>query len=178
MPRQRLAVRHVFVGFDPCGSSDFPAAFMHAALYFLKHFGRVLFDNAVYRSLRLSVGELGILLHQRQYCAEGIDCHRRRFVIAPHPVHIDVGMRYAIYGKCLYRAAKVRKPGFDLLSHGSGQRLAFADSRDKFVSRRLDTRVKLAAADFGNTGKAAKLIVNSPGPVIGVCGAVDNVEFL
>ena len=84
---------------------------MHAALDFLNHFGRVFSHNTVNRCLGFrEYLNSGILVHQRQYCPDGVNRHRRSSPDSPtYPVHAYVGMGYAVYGVCFYRVAQVGK---------------------------------------------------------------------
>jgi len=95
--------------------SHLPSAFFHPLLDLLEH-GRVVFlDERVDAGLALGVGQVGILLHEREHAGEGVVGGRAGLGPAPHPVHVDVAVSDAVDGEGFGFFGYLGELGFGLL---------------------------------------------------------------
>ena len=123
MPGHAFQRRQVLVQLHKRGTGIFPASFLHTGTNPLKQLRVIILGNAVHRSLRLGKCEVRILVHQIQHGAEGVQRHIHRFMEAPHPVHINVGMGHTVHGHGLGGFRQGQQHFFRLAAHGIRQRV-------------------------------------------------------
>ena len=124
--RHALLGGHVLVRLHPRGSRNLPAPFLYPAANHVQHRGLEFLHDAIGGSLRLRVGELRKFLHQLQHRAERFQRHGDRFMIRPHPVHVDVRVPDHMYRVGLRRVLQRKQNLLRPLRGGLGDRaLAF-----------------------------------------------------
>jgi len=116
MTGHALSAGHILVMLHPCGSRNFPAAFVNPFFDLLQHGGIVLLHNPINGSLGLRKFKPGIVLHQAEHGAQCIQHDGDRLLPPPHPVHIHMGMgdtQHAIFLCILRQRSQLffRRPG-------------------------------------------------------------------
>ena len=158
MPGHAFQRRQVLVQLHKRGTGIFPASFLHTGTNPLKQLRVIILSNAVHRSLGLGKCEVRILVHQVQHGAEGVQRHIHRFMEAPHPVHINVGMGHTVHGHGLGGFRQGQQHFFRLAAHGIRQRVLLCPGliqnvhrliQESFISSCFMSVDFLCHGDFG-----------------------------
>ena len=142
MPQHGLGIGHIVVCLHPRGRGAFPAAFPDALLDLLHHIRVVFFHDLIDRRLRLGKMEVRVFLHQGQHGAEGSQRGGHRLRVAPHPVHVDVGVCGQNQLVVLRLLLKRLKQPLRLLADGVAQYAFFFHGLEQQIQRASDRLVE------------------------------------
>ena len=164
MPQHGFGIGHIMVGLHPRGRGAFPAAFPNTPPDLLHHVRVVFFHDLIDRRLRLGKMKVRIFFHQGQHGAEGSQRGGHRLRVAPHPVHVDVGVSGQDQLVAFRLLMKRLKQLLRLLTDGVAQYTFFFHGLEQHVQRTSDRLVERPV--FPQVQRELQLAENAGVPLI------------